>query len=258
MPVDAQPDAGPRRRRCRAGGHGTRRGAARGGRTVRARVRRWRPRRRAARSAGPRDRVSRGSDRAADGRLVGHCSGATTLDVLAPHERFGLHPLMTFSRRGGRRPAFAGASAAVAGSSERALDGEGTRRAARHGAVRDPRRPPRRVSRGRVDLVELPRHGRGRGRGAARRRRARPPDPAPAHPGHRRELGRRGAGGAHRAGRTGRHSDRRAPAGGDRRARTRAAGAVRRARRTHADDQSAPGRRPADRPAVHQAARAAT
>src|SRR3954470_3819894 len=30
-----------------------------------------------------------------DGRLVGHCSGATGLDVLAPHEAFSLHPLMT-------------------------------------------------------------------------------------------------------------------------------------------------------------------
>ena len=29
------------------------------------------------------------------GRLVGHCSGATTLDVLHPHEAFSLHPLMT-------------------------------------------------------------------------------------------------------------------------------------------------------------------
>jgi predicted short-subunit dehydrogenase-like oxidoreductase (DUF2520 family) len=29
------------------------------------------------------------------GRLVGHCSGATTLAPLAPHEAFSLHPLMT-------------------------------------------------------------------------------------------------------------------------------------------------------------------
>lgn len=57
-----------------------------------------------------------------DGRLVGHCSGATTLDVLAPHERFGLHPLMTFSRSTAGAATFTGASAAVAGSSERALD----------------------------------------------------------------------------------------------------------------------------------------
>jgi predicted short-subunit dehydrogenase-like oxidoreductase (DUF2520 family) len=54
----------------------------------------------------------------APGRLVGHCSGATGLDALAPHEAFALHPLMTITRRGGD---FAGAGAAVAGSSDRAL-----------------------------------------------------------------------------------------------------------------------------------------
>src|ERR1051326_5866810 len=31
----------------------------------------------------------------APGPLVGHCSGATTLAPLAPHEAFSLHPLMT-------------------------------------------------------------------------------------------------------------------------------------------------------------------
>src|SRR5579884_3358786 len=29
------------------------------------------------------------------GPLVGHCSGATSLDALAGHEAFSLHPLMT-------------------------------------------------------------------------------------------------------------------------------------------------------------------
>ncbi len=53
----------------------------------------------------------------APGRLVGHCSGATPLDVLAPHERFSLHPLMTVTATGAP---FAGAGAAVAGSSDRA------------------------------------------------------------------------------------------------------------------------------------------
>ena len=52
------------------------------------------------------------------GCLVGHCSGATGLDVLAPHECFGIHPLMTFS---GSSAAFDGASAAIAGSTRRAL-----------------------------------------------------------------------------------------------------------------------------------------
>jgi predicted short-subunit dehydrogenase-like oxidoreductase (DUF2520 family) len=54
----------------------------------------------------------------APGRLVGHCSGATRLDVLAPHEAFSLHPLMTVTADGAQ---FAGAGAAIAGSSPRAL-----------------------------------------------------------------------------------------------------------------------------------------
>ncbi len=54
----------------------------------------------------------------APGRLVGHCSGATGLDALAPHERFGLHPLMTVTHAGAE---FAGAGAAIGGSSPRAL-----------------------------------------------------------------------------------------------------------------------------------------
>src|SRR4051794_23783099 len=55
----------------------------------------------------------------APGPLVGHCSGATGLDVLAPHEAFGLHPLMTVTRAGAR---FAGAGCAIGGSTPRALD----------------------------------------------------------------------------------------------------------------------------------------
>lgn len=53
-----------------------------------------------------------------EGRVVGHCSGATGLDVLAPHAAFGLHPLMTVTRDGAR---FAGAGAAVAGTTPEAL-----------------------------------------------------------------------------------------------------------------------------------------
>lgn len=52
------------------------------------------------------------------GRLVGHCSGATTLDVLAPHEAFSLHPLMSVTLDGGAQ--LAGAAAAVAGSTPHA------------------------------------------------------------------------------------------------------------------------------------------
>ncbi len=54
----------------------------------------------------------------APGRLVGHCSGATGLDVLAPHEAFSLHPLMTVTAEGAD---FAGAGAAIAGTSPRAM-----------------------------------------------------------------------------------------------------------------------------------------
>jgi predicted short-subunit dehydrogenase-like oxidoreductase (DUF2520 family) len=54
------------------------------------------------------------------GPAVGHCSGATGLDVLAPHPAFSLHPLMTFT--GGDRPVrLAGAGAAVAGSTPQTL-----------------------------------------------------------------------------------------------------------------------------------------
>jgi predicted short-subunit dehydrogenase-like oxidoreductase (DUF2520 family) len=55
----------------------------------------------------------------ARGRLVGHCSGATTLAPLAPHEGFSLHPLMTVT---GPDAEFAGAGCAVAGTTPRALD----------------------------------------------------------------------------------------------------------------------------------------
>jgi predicted short-subunit dehydrogenase-like oxidoreductase (DUF2520 family) len=52
------------------------------------------------------------------GPLVGHCSGATRLDVLAGHEAFSLHPLMTVTADGAD---FAGAGAAIAGTTPRAL-----------------------------------------------------------------------------------------------------------------------------------------
>jgi predicted short-subunit dehydrogenase-like oxidoreductase (DUF2520 family) len=52
------------------------------------------------------------------GLLVGHCSGATGLDVLAPHEAFSLHPLMSVPREGAD---LRGAGGAVAGTTSRAL-----------------------------------------------------------------------------------------------------------------------------------------
>ena len=54
------------------------------------------------------------------GPLVGHCSGATGLAVLAPHEAFSLHPLMTVPA--GADPArFAGAGCAIDGTTPGAL-----------------------------------------------------------------------------------------------------------------------------------------
>jgi predicted short-subunit dehydrogenase-like oxidoreductase (DUF2520 family) len=66
----------------------------------------------------PDGQIAAAAAAVAPGPLVGHCSGATGLDALAPHEAFGLHPLMTITRRGGD---FRGAGAAVAGSSASAL-----------------------------------------------------------------------------------------------------------------------------------------
>jgi len=55
------------------------------------------------------------------GPAVGHCSGALSLDVLAPHvERFSLHPLMSLTAESGPQRLI-GAGAAIAGSSPRAL-----------------------------------------------------------------------------------------------------------------------------------------
>jgi predicted short-subunit dehydrogenase-like oxidoreductase (DUF2520 family) len=55
------------------------------------------------------------------GPPVGHCSGATGLGVLGPRDAFSLHPLMTVTADA--PPAtFAGAGAAVAGSSPAMLD----------------------------------------------------------------------------------------------------------------------------------------
>jgi len=57
---------------------------------------------------------------ARDGRLVGHCSGATGLDALRPHEALSLHPLMTVPA-GAPPGVLAGAGCAVAGATPRAL-----------------------------------------------------------------------------------------------------------------------------------------
>jgi predicted short-subunit dehydrogenase-like oxidoreductase (DUF2520 family) len=66
----------------------------------------------------PDGEIAAAAAQVSPGRLVGHCSGATTLEPLAPHEAFSLHPLMTVPETGA---SFAGAGCAVAGSTRRAL-----------------------------------------------------------------------------------------------------------------------------------------
>ncbi len=67
----------------------------------------------------PDREIAAAAARVAPGRVVGHCSGASTLQPLAPHEAFSLHPLMTVVPH--REARFAGAGCAVAGSTPRAL-----------------------------------------------------------------------------------------------------------------------------------------
>jgi predicted short-subunit dehydrogenase-like oxidoreductase (DUF2520 family) len=67
----------------------------------------------------PDDQIRPAAGLIAAGRLVGHCSGATGLEALAPHEAFSLHPLMTVTADGAR---FEGAGAAIAGATSRALE----------------------------------------------------------------------------------------------------------------------------------------
>jgi predicted short-subunit dehydrogenase-like oxidoreductase (DUF2520 family) len=53
------------------------------------------------------------------GAIIGHTAGAMSLDVLSPRESFSFHPLMTAIAG---RAVFAGAAAAIAGSTPRALE----------------------------------------------------------------------------------------------------------------------------------------
>jgi predicted short-subunit dehydrogenase-like oxidoreductase (DUF2520 family) len=66
----------------------------------------------------PDAEIARAAAHIAPGPLVGHCSGATGLAELTPHEAFSLHPLMTVTAEGAD---FAGAGAAIAGTTPRAL-----------------------------------------------------------------------------------------------------------------------------------------
>src|SRR5690349_3413853 len=53
------------------------------------------------------------------GPLVGHVSASAPLDLLAPHERFSMHPLLSVVGAGAQ---FDGAYCAIDGSSPAALD----------------------------------------------------------------------------------------------------------------------------------------
>jgi predicted short-subunit dehydrogenase-like oxidoreductase (DUF2520 family) len=66
----------------------------------------------------PDDEIERAAAHVAPGPLVGHCSGATGLGALAPHEAFSLHPLMSVTSEGAT---FFGAGAAIAGTTPRAV-----------------------------------------------------------------------------------------------------------------------------------------
>ena len=67
----------------------------------------------------PDDAIAAAADAVtAPGVLLGHCSGASRLDVLGDHEGFSLHPLMTVTRDGAD---FRGVTAAVAGRTPRSL-----------------------------------------------------------------------------------------------------------------------------------------
>lgn len=68
----------------------------------------------------PDREIAAAASAVAPGRLVGHCSGTATLDVLGAHEAFSMHPLMTVAADA--RAEFAGAGCAIAGSTTRARD----------------------------------------------------------------------------------------------------------------------------------------
>ena len=70
-------------------------------------------------SAFPIARSPRPRRRSRRGPIVGHVSASAPLDLLAPHERFSMHPLLSVVGAGAQ---FAGAYCAIDGSSAAALD----------------------------------------------------------------------------------------------------------------------------------------
>jgi predicted short-subunit dehydrogenase-like oxidoreductase (DUF2520 family) len=68
----------------------------------------------------PDGQIASAAQQIPDGPLLGHCSGATGLDVFAGREGFSLHPLMSVPT-GSDPSVLRGAGAAVDGTSERSL-----------------------------------------------------------------------------------------------------------------------------------------
>jgi predicted short-subunit dehydrogenase-like oxidoreductase (DUF2520 family) len=66
----------------------------------------------------PDREIASASNLVVAGPVVGHVSASAPLDLLAPHERFGLHPLLSVVGRGAD---FSGATCAIDGSTERAV-----------------------------------------------------------------------------------------------------------------------------------------
>jgi predicted short-subunit dehydrogenase-like oxidoreductase (DUF2520 family) len=84
----------------------------------------------------PDDRIAEAAGAVPPGPLLGHCSGATGLDVLAGREGFSLHPLMSVPH-GSPPGVLAGAGAAIDATSPRALHvAETLARALRMSSVR--------------------------------------------------------------------------------------------------------------------------
>lgn len=67
----------------------------------------------------PDREIAAAASAVAPGPLVGHVSASASLDLLAPHERFSMHPLLSVVGAGAQ---FDGAYCAIDGSSPAALD----------------------------------------------------------------------------------------------------------------------------------------
>jgi predicted short-subunit dehydrogenase-like oxidoreductase (DUF2520 family) len=67
----------------------------------------------------PDREIAAAASAVAPGPLVGHVSASAPLDLLAPHERFSMHPLLSVVGAGAQ---FGGAYCAIEGSSPAALD----------------------------------------------------------------------------------------------------------------------------------------